>query len=209
MALSVARKRTTFSPQIKQYRRLEQLFKMSTPQEPIVRPATTSDVPAINAIHAHYVLNTVITFLLEPLSDEAATAKYETITKEGLPYLVAVDGDQVVGFTYVSPFRNAKGGYKHTVELSLFCHPESTSRGAGSALLAKIVDVVGHPEKYESDWISGRWATEEGKASNIISCMSLDETGRKGGWALKEWYEKRGFEMGGHLKKVGKKFDRW
>jgi phosphinothricin acetyltransferase len=39
--------------------------------------------------------------------------------------------------------------------------------------------------------------------------MALDETGMKGGWALKEWYEKRGFEMGGHLKKVGRKFDRW
>lgn len=182
---------------------------MSTVQSLTIRPATASDVPAINSIHAHYVLNTVITFLLEPLSDEAATTKFETITKEGLPYLVAVDNSQVIGFTYVSPFRNAKGGYKHSVELSLFCHPESTSRGAGSALLAKITDVVGHPEKYGEEWISGRWATEEGKATNIISCMSLDETGRKGGWALKEWYEKRGFEMGGHLKKVGRKFDRW
>jgi L-amino acid N-acyltransferase YncA len=168
---------------------------MSTAQPLTIRPATASDTPAINAIHAHYVLNTVITFLLEPLSDEAATTKFETITKEGLPYLVAVDNNQVIGFTYVSPFRSAKGGYKHSVELSLFCHPESTSRGAGSALLAKITDVVGHPEKYGQDWISGRWATEE--------------TGRKGGWALKEWYEKRGFEMGGHLKKVGRKFDRW
>jgi len=182
---------------------------MSTPHTITIRPATSADIFAINAIHAHYVLNTVITFLLEPLSDEAATAKFETITKEGLPYLVASDGDQILGFTYVSPFRNAKGGYKHTVELSLFCHPEATSRGAGSALLAKITDVVGHPEKYDEQWISGRWATEDGKASNIISCMSLDTTGRDGGWALKEWYEKRGFEMGGHLKKVGRKFDRW
>jgi L-amino acid N-acyltransferase YncA len=169
---------------------------MSTSQAVTIRPALAADVLAINAIHAHYVLNTVITFLLDPLSDEAATIKHETIRKEGLPYLVAVHDDKVVGFTYVSPFRNAKGGYKHSVELSLFCHPKATSQGAGSALLAKIVDVVGHPDKYDEQWISGRWATEEGKASNIISCMSLDETGRKGGWALKEWYEKRGFEMG-------------
>jgi phosphinothricin acetyltransferase len=182
---------------------------MSTPKALTIRPALISDVPAINAIHAHYVLNTVITFLLEPLSDETATAKYETIKKEGLPYLVACDENRVLGFTYVSPFRNAKGGYKHTVELSLFCHPEATSQGAGSALLAKIADVVGHPEKYDEDWISGRWATKEGKATNIIACMSLDGSGRKRGWALKGWYEKRGFEMGGHLKKVGRKFDRW
>lgn len=182
---------------------------MSTSQAVTIRPAQAADVPAINAIHAHYVLNTVVTFLLEPLSDEEASTKHANIVKVGLPYLVAVDGDRVVGYSCLSPFRSAKGGYKHSVELSLFCHPDATSRGAGSALLAKIADVARNPDKYDKEWISGRWATEEGKASNIISCMSLDEQGRGGGWALKEWYEKRGFEMGGHLKKVGRKFDRW
>lgn len=176
-----------------------------------IRPARSEDVPAINAIHAHYVLNTVITFLLEPLSDEAAAEKHITIVKSGLPYLVAVsDADQsVIGCTYASPFRSAKGGYKHSVEFSLFCHHERTSQGAGSALLAKLVDVLRRPEGYDKEWISGRWATEEGKANNVISCMSLDTTARNGGWGLKEWYEKRGFEMSGHLKKVGRKFDRW
>lgn len=176
-----------------------------------IRPAVLKDAPAINAIHAYYVLNTVITFLLEPLTDKQADQKHVTITETGLPYLVAVDNhDQsILGYTYASPFRSAKGGYKHSVELSLFCHPEATSRGAGSALLSKLVDVLRNPGEYEKDWISGRWATEEGKANNIISCMALDETASKGGWALKEWYEKRGFEMSGHLKKVGRKFDRW
>lgn len=176
-----------------------------------IRPARAEDVPAINAIHAHYVLNTVITFLLEPLSDESAAQKHATIVESGLPYLVAVsDEDQsILGYTYASPFRSAKGGYKHSVELSLFCHHQTTSQGAGSALLAKLVHILRHPEGYDKDWISGRWATEEGKANNVISCMSLDTTGRNGGWGLKEWYEKRGFEMSGHLKKVGRKFDSW
>lgn len=165
----------------------------------------------MNAIHAHYVLNTVITFLLEPLSDEAAVQKHAALVESGLPYLVAVsDADQrLLGYTYVSPFRNAKGGYKHCVELSLFCDQHTTSQGAGSGLLAKIADVLKHPEAYDKEWISGRWATEDGKANNVISCMALDETARDGGWALKEWYEKRGFVMSGHLKKVGRKFDRW
>lgn len=185
---------------------------MSDSTTPKIRPARKEDIPAINAIHAHYVLNTVITFLLEPLSDETALAKFENIEQEGLPFLVAVDpsiDNKILGYTYVSPFRSAKGGYKHSVELSLFCHPDTTSQGAGSALLAKITDVLKRPGEYEPEWISGRWATEDGKAGNVISCMALDETGMKGGWALKEWYEKRGFEMGGHLKKVGRKFDRW
>jgi phosphinothricin acetyltransferase len=184
---------------------------MSSSTSVSIRPARAADIPAINAIHAHYVLHTVITFLLEPLSDEAAATKHTTITKEGLPYLVAADesSDEVLGFCYVSPFRGAMGGYRHTVELSLFCHPDATNKGAGSALLAKITDVLRHPDKYDTEWISGRWATEGGKASNVISCMSLDETGKDGGWALEDWYEKRGFEMGGHLKKVGRKFDRW
>jgi L-amino acid N-acyltransferase YncA len=182
---------------------------MNTSGTMSIRPARSEDIPAINAIHAYYVLNTVITFLLEPLSDEATLAKFEGIKAEGLPFLVAVQDDTILGYTYVSPFRSAKGGYKHSVELSLFCHHETTSKGAGSALLAKVTDILKRPEAYDEDWISGRWATEDGKANNVISCMSLDETGMKGGWALKEWYEKRGFEMGGHLKKVGRKFDRW
>lgn len=176
-----------------------------------IRPATTEDVPSMNAIHAHYVANTVINFLLEPLADEAAIKKHAGIVEAGLPYLAAIDDqDQtLLGYAYVSPFRGALAGYAHTVELSLFCHPTATSRGAGSALLEKLVDVLLRPEVYSKDWISGRWTTADGRVNNIISCMALDETAPKGGWALKEWYEKRGFEMSGHLKKVGRKFDRW
>ena len=78
-----------------------------------IRPATPEDVSAINAIHKHYVENTVITFITEPNSDETTLANYQKIKDEGLPYIVAIDNStqSVVGYTYVSSFRGVKPGY--------------------------------------------------------------------------------------------------
>ena len=102
-----------------------------------VRPATPEDIPSINAIHKYYVENTVITFVTEPNSDEATLENYKKVIDQGLPYLVAVDNDQttIVGYTYVSPFRGVKPGYRHTLELSLFCHPDQVRKGFGAKLI--------------------------------------------------------------------------
>src|ERR1700733_6775951 len=102
-----------------------------------LRSATQSDIPAIKVIHSYYVLNTLITLAIVPSTDDELLSKYKFITSQGLPYIVAVDAsaNSAIGYAYVTGFRGFKGGYKHTVELSLFCHPEWRGQGVGTLLL--------------------------------------------------------------------------
>ncbi|ESK83812.1 gnat family n-acetyltransferase [Moniliophthora roreri MCA 2997] len=159
-----------------------------------LRPARESDCSTLWAIQCHYINNT-------------------KMRQSGLPYIVACDPsssepDKPIGSIYVSPFRGTRPGYKHTVEFSLFCAPDSVGRGVGSVLLSRLLEVLKHPENWGEEWISKRWIGEE-RVMQIIGVMALDGTGKKGDWALKEWYERFGFEQVGHLKKVGRKFGRW
>ncbi|KAL1615302.1 hypothetical protein SLS54_009081 [Diplodia seriata] len=175
-----------------------------------VRPARESDMPALNAIHAHYVSNTVATFITTPLSDADFLAGYTSVRAADLPYLVAADAfNTPVGYAYVSPFRAAKAAYRQTVEFSLFCHPAHAGKGIGSALLQRLLDVLRSPEEWAEDWIGEAWRGEDGRVRQVIGVMALDEQRKNGGWGLKEYYEGFGFEHAGTLKEVGRKFGKW
>ncbi|EKG14317.1 hypothetical protein MPH_08497 [Macrophomina phaseolina MS6] len=182
-----------------------------------LRPTRESDIHALHAIHVHYVANTVSTFAIEPTPVEKLLASFHGLRSLGLPYIVAVDAaadenaaaPAILGSIYVAPFRGAKGAYRHTVEFSLFCHPEHKGEGVGTALLTRLLAVLRDPEEWGEEWIGAGWRGEEGRIRQVIGCMALDEGGKNGGWGLKEWYGRFGFEQVGHLKGVGKKFGRW
>ncbi|KAH7128519.1 acyl-CoA N-acyltransferase [Dendryphion nanum] len=181
-----------------------------------LRPCTHDDIPAIAAILDYYVLNTVITLALTPSPPEDIHDKWQDTLSNGFPYIVAVhdtaDDDEpgkasVVGFAYVNGFRSERKGYRHTAELSLFCHPDHTAQGIGSVLLTKLIAIVKAPDQFPDFVATPR--SEEDRITSIIACMSLDETGWKKGLGLRDFYLKHGFEEVGHMKKVGHKFDRW
>ncbi|KAG6844451.1 hypothetical protein H0H87_006871 [Tephrocybe sp. NHM501043] len=159
----------------------------------ILRPARESDIHALNAIHAHYINNTVMTFGLVASTDAQAQTKLGVIRSSGLPYIVALDSSsgtsEPIGYVYATHFRSAKEGYAHTVELSLYCHPEHTSKGLGSKLLRRMLDVLRTPEAWDEEWISGKARTEEGKVFQVMVIMALDETGNQGGWGLQKWID--------------------
>lgn len=173
-----------------------------------IRPATKSDIPFINSIHHYYVENTIATFALSPLTESDALAKLSLTISSGLPYLVAVRENEIWGYTYVSPFRSAKGGYLYTVELTIYVHPQLYGTGVGTALLQKIVHILNEPDKYGLEWI-GQDRRNEKKVREVIAVMAVDQLGREEGEGLTRWYKRFGFEDMGRLKKVGWKFDRW
>ena len=174
-----------------------------------LRSATQSDIPAIKAIHSYYVLNTLITLAIVPSTDDELLSKYKSITSQGLPYIIAVDAsaNSAIGYAYVTGFRSFKGGYKHTVELSLFCHPEWRGQGVGTLLLKKILEVLKEPGTHPGYIVNPR--SDDSRVRIIIACISVDEAGRDNALDLKQYYQKFGFELVGHLKKVGHKFDQW
>ena len=182
---------------------------MTLRKDTAVRPATPEDVPLVNAIHRHYVLEIVITFTTEPVSDEESLANYNTVKSRGLPFIVATDGDDknVSGYCYVSPFRGTKAGYRHSLELSLMCHPDHVRKGAGRRLLERMIDVLEHPEKWDGYFQGTRLI--DFKARQLIAVMAIDIDGPGNGLKLRDWYLQRGFEERGRLKDVGWKKERW
>jgi L-amino acid N-acyltransferase YncA len=181
-----------------------------------IRAAQENDIPAINAIHKHYVENTIITFALTPKTDVAALEAYQDIAEKGLPYLVAVHGEAtdtdaaavVVGFAYASGFRQFKGGYKFTVELTIFLHPDHVNKGAGTLLLTKLIECLREPDNCYPEFV-GKLRPSDERIRQVIAVVSLDEDDKEVGLALRDFYRKFGFEEVGHLKKVGHKLDKW
>ncbi|KAF2194301.1 acyl-CoA N-acyltransferase [Zopfia rhizophila CBS 207.26] len=173
-----------------------------------LRPAKERDVPRITEILRYYTLNTVITFALTAPSDQEILERWKVVLKDGLPFIVAVNEENIVlGFTYAHEFKPERKGYRHSVEFSLFCHPEFIASGIGTKLLKKLLEILKTPEKFPEYIATPR--SEEDKVRTVIACMSVDETSWKKGLGLKEYYESLGFEQVGHLKNVGYKFDRW
>ena len=65
-------------------------------------------------------------------------ARWHGITAHGLPYLAAEVDGVVVGFAYAAPYRPRRA-YRHTVEDSVYVHPDATRRGVGKALLVQVI----------------------------------------------------------------------
>lgn len=104
----------------------------------VVRRDRTDDLPALTEIYNHYVVTTAITFDIEPYTLEARAEWLSHYRPDGPHRLyVAAAGDTVVGYATSSPFR-PKAAYATTVETSVYCHPDWTGRGIGSALYAAL-----------------------------------------------------------------------
>jgi L-amino acid N-acyltransferase YncA len=111
-----------------------------------VRPASQSDLGQIHSIYEYYVMNTVVSFLINKPPIDYIKSRFEATRERGLPYLVAErhgsHTSQVVGYAYASPFRGFMLGYGHSVEMTIFCHPDHVGQGVGSSLMMELLRLL-------------------------------------------------------------------
>ncbi|BAE50982.1 GNAT family N-acetyltransferase [Paramagnetospirillum magneticum] len=115
---------------------------MSRPTTPLavqIRDATDDDMAAVQSIYAFYVSRSAASFEEEVPSVEEMKARRAAITGRGLPFLVAVEEGEVLGYTYAGPFRQ-RSAYRYTVEDSIYVAPFVARRGIGRTLLAALID---------------------------------------------------------------------
>jgi len=103
-----------------------------------LRPAVPGDLPAVQGIYAHHVLNGLASFEEEPPPLDEIRRRYDDVTGRGLPWLVAEYGDAIAGYGYCAPYR-ARSAYRYALEDSVYVRHDMVGRGVGRVLLEELV----------------------------------------------------------------------
>ena len=104
----------------------------------VIRPSRDGDVATVAAIYAHHVRHGIASFEEVPPQPDEIARRRADILALGLPYLVAEQGDQVVGYAYASRYRT-RSAYRYAVEDSIYIEAEKVGRGIGRALLGDLI----------------------------------------------------------------------
>ena len=108
----------------------------------IVRPATRADLPRIVEIYNYYVINTAITFTIEPESVEGFSAWFkEHTTGPRYKLFVAEEAGHVVAFAGTGRFRD-RAAYDTTAETTVYCAHDAGRRGLGTMLYRTLFDAI-------------------------------------------------------------------
>jgi phosphinothricin acetyltransferase len=107
-----------------------------------IRPATGADLPRLTEIYNHYVINTAVTFDVEPYSVERRAAWFSQFSESGRYRLLVAEENGIV-FAYAGTTRfRPKAAYETTVETTIYCAPEATGKGIGSQLYRVLFETV-------------------------------------------------------------------
>jgi L-amino acid N-acyltransferase YncA len=151
-----------------------------------IRPVRAADLPEIQGIYAHHVLNGTGTFEEVPPSVEEMTERVGHVTGQGWPWLVAEDPTGVLGYCYLTRFR-PRAAYRFCAENAVYVRQDVRGQGVGKALVAALVEA----------------ATAAGFRQMVAVIGDSENVGSIGVHAS------LGFQRAGTLRGVGWKFGRW
>jgi phosphinothricin acetyltransferase len=153
--------------------------------ERTLRDAGPGDAAAVAAIYNREVLGGTATFEVDPVDAAEMARRIGEVQTRGLPWLVACDGDEVVGYAYAGPWK-PRAAYARTVETSVYVGAAAQGRGIGKALYVALVERLR---------AAGVHALIAGIALPNPPSIRL--------------HEALGFEAIGHFRDVGFKLGRW
>lgn len=151
----------------------------------MIRPIQSSDAAQIAAIYNHYIENSAATFEEETVTSSAMEDRMETVLSSGLPWLVAEENGEIVGYAYAKPW-NPRTAYRHTVEVSIYIANGGATKGTGSRLYEALFERL--------------------KAQSIRAVISVITLPNPASVAI---HEKFGMTQVGHFRQVGYKFGQW
>jgi L-amino acid N-acyltransferase YncA len=151
----------------------------------MIRPVTVADSEAIARIYNHYITSTIVTFEEEPVAPGEIAARIQEVSSAALPWLVAEQGGQVVGYAYASKWKG-RCAYRFSVESTVYLDPGQTRRGLGSLLYNQLFSDL-----------------RTRGVHVVIGGIALPNG------ASVALHEKLGMEKVAHFREVGFKFDRW
>ncbi|MBV1909779.1 MAG: GNAT family N-acetyltransferase [Kangiellaceae bacterium] len=151
----------------------------------MIRDVLPSDASAIVNIYNHYVLNSVVTFELDPITIKDMSQRIETVSSSELPWVVATENEQVVGYAYGTKWKE-RAAYRFSVETTVYLDPGSKKKGWGTKLYNKLFNKL-----------------EEMNVHLAIGGITLPNE------ASIALHEKLGMTQVAHFNQIGFKFDQW
>lgn len=152
----------------------------------LVRDSLEADIDSIQAIYAHHVLTGTASFELDPPDSAEMARRRADVLANGFPYLVAVRGEQILGYAYANYFRT-RPAYRFSVENSIYVREGLRRQGVGRALLTALIA-----------------RCEANGVRQILAVIG--DSANTGSIGL---HAACGFRFAGVLRASGWKFDRW
>ena len=107
-----------------------------------IRRAVAADLPALLDIYNHYVLNTAITFDIEPRTLEQRREWFSQFSGSGrYQCFVAAKDGAAIGWACSSRFKD-RAAYDTTVETSIYLAPGATGAGFGRRLYETLFEAI-------------------------------------------------------------------
>ncbi len=149
-----------------------------------IRLVAEKDVPQILEIYTPFVLTTTVSFETEAPSLEVFSKRVKEYASLA-PWLVAVDGDTVLGYAYATAHRS-RGAYRWNQETTVYVHPDHRRKGIASTLYEKLLRLL-----------------KEAGYTKALAVITLPND------ASIHFHERLGFKHIGEMENIGFKFNRW
>jgi len=151
----------------------------------MIRNVRTADVPALVDLYNHYIVHSPATFEEQAIDADAMGQRVVAVQQLGLPWLVAEDGSEVVGYAYANRWRE-RSAYRHSVEITVYIAPDHTGQGWGLQLYQALFERL-----------------RQGEVHAALAGITLPNP------ASVALHEKMGMRKVAHLQEVGLKQGQW
>ncbi|WP_348740442.1 GNAT family N-acetyltransferase [Pseudomonas rhodesiae] len=151
----------------------------------MIRDATEKDLPAIRDIYNDAVRNTTAIWNEQPVDLANRLAWFNARQAQGYPILVAVENDEVTGYSSFGDWRPFEG-FRYSAEHSVYVRNDQRGKGLGPRLMQVLI--------------------ERARSAGKYVMVAAIESGNQASIRL---HERLGFVTTGQMPQVGIKFGRW
>lgn len=151
-----------------------------------LRPATEADMDQVQHIYGEHVIQGLASFEEAPPGIAEMRKRFQALTRQSFPYIVAEREGRLCGYSYAGPYRT-RSAYRFTIENSVYVERRCAGQGIGRALLTELIVQC-----------------EKGPWRQMIAII-----GNGGNSASIALHASLGFRLVGTLREVGFKHGQW
>ncbi len=148
---------------------------------------TENEISKALKIYNYFIENSFSNFEEKKLSKLRFNLLLKKIKKNKLPFILAIEENEVIGLAFVNKFRE-KSGYRFSYEHSIYVDPDLINNGYGNKILKELVKIC----------------KKISKIKNLIAVI-----GGKNNFASIKIHKNNGFQYVGTIKKAGFKKNKW